>query len=82
MAIEFLNLSKRDQQDVFNEIFRQKNLHPIAIEKDWWVTQILHQVFELDMADALVFKGGTSLSKGWGLIQRLSEDIDLALDRR
>ena len=39
-------------------------------------------VFELECADSLVFKGGTSLSKAWGLIERFSEDIDLALDRQ
>lgn len=82
MAIEFLKLSKRDQQEVFNEIFRQKNLSPIAIEKDWWVVQTLRLIFEMEMAGSLVFKGGTSLSKAWGMIERFSEDIDLALDRK
>lgn len=38
--------------------------------------------FSLPYADALVFKGGTSLSKGWNLIERFSEDIDLAIDRK
>jgi hypothetical protein len=82
MAIEFLKLSKRDQQEVYNEIFRQKNLSPIAIEKDWWVVQALRLIFEMEMWDSLVFKGGTSLSKAWGIIERFSEDIDLALDRK
>lgn len=82
MAIEFLKLSKRDQQEVFNEIFRQKNLSPIAIEKDWWVVQTLRLIFEMEMSGSLVFKGGTSLSKAWGMIERFSEDIDLALDRK
>jgi predicted nucleotidyltransferase component of viral defense system len=53
-----------------------------AIEKDWWVVQTLRLIFETDCADSLVFKGGTSLSKAWGLINRFSEDIDLALDRK
>lgn len=79
---EWLKIPDSSKVNIFKEIEVKSKLKPIAIEKDWWVTQILHQVFELDMADALVFKGGTSLSKGWGLIQRLSEDIDLALDRR
>lgn len=82
MLVEFLKLTNEDRAEIFNEIFRLKNLSPIAVEKDWWVTQILYQVFDLEMADSLVFKGGTSLSKGWNLIDRLSEDIDLALDRR
>jgi len=47
-----------------------------------WVTTILQIVFSLPCADNLVFKGGTSLSKVWGLINRFSEDIDLAIDRK
>lgn len=42
----------------------------------------LKSVFDLPFADHLVFKGGTSLSKGWNLIERFSEDVDLAIDRR
>jgi hypothetical protein len=53
----------------------------IAIEKDWWVTLALKAVFQTQYAPHLVFKGGTSLSKGWGLIKRFSEDVDLAIDR-
>ena len=52
-----------------------------AIEKDWWVTLVLKAVFRTPYAPYLLFKGGTSLSKCWGLIDRFSEDIDLALDR-
>ena len=51
------------------------------MEKDLWVSTILEIVFTLPYADKLVFKGGTSLSKVWGLIERFSEDIDLAVDR-
>lgn len=52
-----------------------------AIEKDLWVTAMLQIMFGLPCAESLVFKGGTSLSKVWGLINRFSEDIDLAIDR-
>lgn len=51
-----------------------------SIEKDWWVTLTLKALFQTRYADALIFKGGTSLSKCWKLIQRFSEDIDIALD--
>ncbi|GHS85417.1 nucleotidyltransferase [Bacteroidia bacterium] len=54
---------------------------PQSIEKDLWVTTILQIVFSLSFANRLVFKGGTSLSKVWNLIERFSEDIDLAIDR-
>lgn len=51
-----------------------------SVEKDLWVTQVLHALFSLDVSDKLIFKGGTSLSKAWELIDRFSEDIDLAID--
>lgn len=50
-----------------------------AIEKDWWVSVTLKALFQTECAESLIFKGGTSLSKGWGLIERFSEDIDLAI---
>lgn len=52
-----------------------------AIEKDLLVTAVLQLIAGLPFADRLVFKGGTSLSKVWGVIDRFSEDIDLAVDR-
>ena len=51
-----------------------------AVEKDLWVTVALQLVFTLSIADHLIFKGGTSLSKVWKVIHRFSEDIDLAID--
>lgn len=51
-----------------------------AVEKDLWVTVVLQMVFALPVANHLVFKGGTSLSKVWKVIRRFSEDIDLAID--
>lgn len=50
-----------------------------ALEKDWWVTLTLKALFQTPFADGLVFKGGTSLSKCWKLINRFSEDIDISL---
>ncbi|GLQ22563.1 hypothetical protein GCM10007853_04370 [Algimonas ampicilliniresistens] len=56
---------------------------PIIVEKDFWVCWTLKRVFSLqDMETGLIFKGGTSLSKAYGVIRRFSEDIDLSLDRR
>ena len=52
-----------------------------ALEKDFWVSVLLQVLFSLPMAKNFVFKGGTSLSKGWHLIERFSEDIDIAVDR-
>lgn len=53
----------------------------VAVEKDWWVSLVLRAIFSTPYSPSLLFKGGTSLSKGWNLIQRFSEDIDLALNR-
>ena len=59
--------------------FRDRGLRPALIEKDYYVTEALRIVASMQ-ADRVIFKGGTSLSKGWNLIQRFSEDIDLFLD--
>ena len=60
-----------------------ESVHPgvnqVAIEKDWWVTVTLKALFQTDCRDSLIFKGGTSLSKGFNIIERFSEDIDLAI---
>lgn len=52
-----------------------------AVEKDWWVTEILRVLKSMPVSKNMVFKGGTSLSKAWGIINRFSEDIDLAINR-
>ena len=54
-------------------------INQVAIEKDWWVTVTLKALFQTDCCDSLTFKGGTSLSKGFNIIERFSEDIDLAI---
>ncbi len=57
-------------------------VQPIIVEKDLWVCWILRRIFSMPKPVAgLIFKGGTSLSKAYGLIERFSEDIDLSLDR-
>jgi predicted nucleotidyltransferase component of viral defense system len=78
----WLQLSTTDKQATFNEVSAQINLPSAAIEKDWWVVRTLELVFASSIAPHTVFKGGTSLSKAWNIIDRFSEDIDLALDRR
>ena len=61
---------------------KKKVIFPLhIIEKDWWVVQTLRLVSQMDITEHIVFKGGTSLSKAWGLIDRFSEDIDLAINR-
>lgn len=53
-----------------------------AVEKDWWVTVVLKALVGIRCGKHLLFKGGTSISKGWPIIERFSEDIDLSIDRR
>lgn len=60
------------------EHFRGRGLRPAVIEKDYYVTEVLRII--AGVGDEVIFKGGTSLAKGWNLIQRFSEDIDIFLD--
>jgi hypothetical protein len=74
-------LPARDRQDIFAEAAAQLGIMPIIIEKDFWVCVVLKLLFvRSSLGQSLVFKGGTSLSKVHGLIERFSEDIDLVLD--
>ena len=77
----WLDVSDKDKIQIYNEVATQTGMTPYAVEKDWWVTQTIALIFQTTIAPSLVFKGGTSLSKAWNLINRFSEDIDLALDR-
>lgn len=76
----FYQLSAKDKKVVFEEVRKGIRLPLSAIEKDWWVVQTLRLVFALDAGKNMVFKGGTSLSKAWKLIDRFSEDVDLGLN--
>jgi predicted nucleotidyltransferase component of viral defense system len=78
----FFNLENQQQVTLIEQTANKIGLPPQAIEKDLWVTTILQLVFSLPFADKLVFKGGTSLSKVWRVIERFSEDIDLAIARQ
>lgn len=72
-----------DRRKYFNQAAAlDGRLSPQLIEKDYWVCWTLSQLFQLqDLKESLLFKGGTSLSKVYGAIQRFSEDIDLSIDR-
>lgn len=78
----WLNLSKEEQIELFTQIGVKTNLPPQAVEKDAWVSLLLRMIFTSKVAKHLIFKGGTSLSKAFNLIERFSEDIDLGIDRR
>lgn len=78
---DFIDFTNEQKTSIFTQTSVRANLPAFAVEKDWWVTEMLRIVFSLPYAEAFVFKGGTSLSKGYDLINRFSEDIDLAIDR-
>lgn len=80
-ALNFFQLDTEDKKFIFSEIQKDIPLVPASIEKDWWIVQTLALVFQMETAPHLVFKGGTSLNKAWNIIERLSEDVDLALSR-
>ncbi|AUB80618.1 nucleotidyl transferase AbiEii/AbiGii toxin family protein [Candidatus Thiodictyon syntrophicum] len=75
-------LSTSDRLTAFREAEARLKLPAASIEKDFWVCWTLRVLFELpEWSSHLTFKGGTSLSKAWQLIERFSEDIDLVIDR-
>lgn len=79
--IDFYTIDKTEKKAIFQAIATEMGMKPFAVEKDWWVSRTLEIIFQMDIAKHLVFKGGTSLSKAWKLINRFSEDIDLAIDK-
>lgn len=82
MAEAFLRLSQDDQREVL-EIVREKTQRPtLLLEKDVWVVWTLGALFDSALATDLTFKGGTSLSKAYQVIDRFSEDLDLTCDIR
>src|ERR1700686_4967130 len=66
--------------DLIRIIAEQKGIDPALVEKDYWITHSLYGLQKLGLTFEL--KGGTSLSKGFQIIDRFSEDIDIHIDRR
>ena len=79
--MKYTDLSIQDRQDILRRVQSETGRDPQIVEKDWWVVTVLRALFELPYASHISFKGGTSLSKCWNLIQRMSEDVDIAIDR-
>ena len=74
---ELLDLSLDEQRAALSYVATQKGLPQVVVEKDLWVTILLHILFGENGSNGILFKGGTSLSKGFNLIDRFSEDIDV-----
>ena len=75
------NLSDRERRELFDATADKQGMNPAVIEKDFCVSWILKRLFsDPELKSRLIFKGETSLSKVYNLIERFSEDIDLVLD--
>ena len=78
----FLQLPTDDRARAFEQTATRRGLSPGSVEKDFWVCLMLRELFTLpEHGEHLTFKGGTSLSKAFGLITRFSEDIDITVFR-
>ena len=78
---KWIDFSLDERKVMIQGVVETRQIDEAAAEKDWWVTAVLYALFHTSVSEYLLFKGGTSLSKGWDIINRFSEDIDLALNR-
>lgn len=79
--LKFAKLPFKERAPYFKEVANKRGLRQIMVEKDFWVCFILECLFTVPkLKENLVFKGGTSLSKVFGIIKRFSEDIDVTID--
>ena len=74
-----LHTKTQDFRDAAHETAKFLKINEIYIEKDYWITYVLKRLAKSEFAEDVVFKGGTSLSKAFGIVKRFSEDIDLAI---
>lgn len=78
---KWMDFTIDERKVMIQTVSEWKQIDEASAEKDWWVTAVLYAIFHTSVSEYLLFKGGTSLSKGWDIISRFSEDIDLALSR-
>lgn len=76
----YIQLTDAQKQAVLTQCKNMMGLPEQAVEKDYWVTVMLQLIFDSELRENIIFKGGTSLSKNGNLIERFSEDIDLAVN--
>jgi len=79
--MNWTKLTQIEKQNVLEQIRLATGFQEFIIEKDWWVVQTLRLISQMEIANQLSFKGGTSLGKAWNIITRFSEDVDLAINR-
>ena len=82
MAEPFLSLGAGERADVLNTAAANAGRSAVVLEKDIWVCWVLQALFSMPDPHPMAFKGGTSLSKVYDVIDRFSEDVDITLDYR
>ncbi len=70
---------KNEFSSLIKEASDHFSIREVFIEKDYWITRLLKRLSDSEYSGSIVFKGGTSLSKGYKLINRFSEDVDIAI---
>ena len=79
---DFVKLNPEERRIFFEGTSAPRNMQAQIVEKDFWVCWTLKELFRLPtIGEHLIFKGGTSLSKVFKIIERFSEDIDVSIDR-
>ncbi len=78
---DWITKKESEKLELLQIVAQTTNLPDYMIEKDWWVTMALEATFTCELKDQFAFKGGTSLSKSWDLLNRFSEDIDIVIDK-
>ena len=82
MPDAFLSLGPRDRRDILRTVAARSGRPAAILEKDIWICWVLRILFSMPDRHPMAFKGGTSLSKVYGVIDRFSEDVDITLDYR
>jgi len=82
MAESFLSLNHRDRREILETVAARAGRPAVILEKDIWICWVLQILFSIPDHHPMAFKGGTSLSKVYGIIDRFSEDVDITLDYR
>lgn len=78
----WVSLTTEQKQNIITQTAAKTGLPAYAVEKDAWVCMLLQAIFQSKYASHIIFKGGTSLSKAYDIINRFSEDVDLIIDRK
>ncbi|MDE2759734.1 MAG: nucleotidyl transferase AbiEii/AbiGii toxin family protein [Paracoccaceae bacterium] len=80
MNVHYFSLNLNQKREILNTYSANMGKQPDILEKDIWICWVLQILFSNPKLHSMVFKGGTSLSKCYGIINRFSEDVDITLD--